>query len=161
MKRFAVIMGIAFVMIMIAIIYFTNRNNYSMIEDRIITAVDELLSGEGECDIDLDKVFWDYEWDTVSIFVAGNTKQIKDALKVDNDVSDGIVFSSHGEPVMIEMSVYGFPKEELPVISYNVIKAQSDGLYYTTRLRDNSTVHVRKSVYRGEFRYTVYFVSYN
>lgn len=59
-----------------------------MVEDRIIAAADEILSGEGECDIDLDKVFWDYEWDTVSIFVAGKTKQIKDTLKVDNDVSD-------------------------------------------------------------------------
>ena len=158
MKRFAAIMGIAFATIMIAIVYFTNRNNYSMIEDRIITAVDEILSGEGECDIDLDKAFWDYEWDTVSIFVAGNTKQIKDELNVDNDVSDGIVFSSHGEPIMIEMSTYGFPEEKLPVVSYNVIKAQSNGLYYTTRPRDNSTVHIRKSVYRGEFRYTLYFV---
>ena len=161
MKRFAVIMCIAFVTIMIAIIYFTNRNNNSMVEDRIIAAADEILSGEGECDIDLDKVFWDYEWDTVSIFVAGNTKQIKDALKVDNDVSDGIVFSSHGEPVMIEMSTYGFPEEKLPVVGYNVIKTQSNGLYYTTRLRDNSTVHIRKFVDKGEFKYTVYFVSYN
>lgn len=62
---------------------------------------------------------------------------------------------------MIEMSTYGFQEEKLPAVGYDVIKAQSNGLYYTTRLRDNSTVHIRKFVDKGEFKYIVYFVSYN
>lgn len=81
------------------------------IEREIVNAANHRLPEEGMCVIDLAEVFSEFEWDTVSVFVGGNSKQVEAALGVKADVCDGLVFSLDGNPVAIAMSAYQFPTD--------------------------------------------------
>jgi len=133
--------------------------NKQSFEKKIVSTADRMITDEGECDINLDELFSDVEWDTVSVFIAGNTKQIRDSLMVDNDISDGIVFTHNGKRVMLEMSTYDFLHDELPLISYHVIRSQDDDPYYISRSRDQAILHVKKFIsYSGKYKYLVYLI---
>ena len=144
--------------ILIAVCAFALQNTHSTIEKRLISAINQNLPGEGQCDISLENVFADFEWDTVSIFVGGNSKQIHDLLQVDSDISDGIVFSYHQKPVMVEMSTYGFPSDIPPDISYYVERIQADDPYFVSRPRDNAVVRAKKYRFHDQkYKYLIYF----
>ena len=133
--------------------------NRPSLEKRIIMAADRMIIDEGECNIDLSELFDDVDWDTVSIFIAGNAKQIRNSLYVDNDISDGIVFTSNGKRVMLEMSTYDFLHDELPLISYHVVRTQDDDPYYESRSRDQAILHIKKFMSNsGEYKYLVYLI---
>lgn len=144
--------------ILIAACVFARQNVHSTIEKRIISAANQSLSAEGQCDIDLGNVFADFEWDTVSVFVGGNSRQIRDSLQVDSDISDGIVFSDHGKPVMVEMSTYGFPEDVPPDVGYYVERIQADDPYFVGRPREDAVIHVKKfRAHNGKYKYLIYF----
>ena len=130
------------------------RQNY--IPSRIITAIDQRCSGEGECSIDLAEVFTGFDWDTVSIFMAGNTRQIEDALGVYTEISDGIVFSKDGDPVLTHMSFYQFPQDVPADISYYVHREKPSDPYYVSLPFQNAIVHAEKYMYNDDYKYTIY-----
>lgn len=129
------------------------RRNY--IERRLVAAIDRQCEEEGECDIDLAEVFAELDWDTVSVFVAGNTAQILD-LGVYSEISDGIVFSKAGSPVKKHLSCYGFPEDVPPLISYYLDDAVPNSTHYITLPREHAIVHAQKYRFRdGSYKYNV------
>lgn len=62
--------------------YFIRRDS---LEFRIICAIDQ------QCETEVD-------WDTVSIFIAGDSLEILEDLGVHTEFEDGIVFSRNNEP---------------------------------------------------------------
>ena len=155
-KSFIVVALLA--ILITASVAITQRNKFTF-RTRIVTATDRIVKDEGECALDLNILFADLEWDTVSIFVAGNSKQIQDSLLVDNDISDGIVFSDNGKSVMLEMSTYDFLNDELPLVSFYVERTQPDDPYYVSKSRDQAVLHVKKFIsYNGTYKYLVYFI---
>lgn len=124
------------------------------VERRIIKATNRSLAGEGECDIFLADIFDDFEWDSVAIFVAGDPVQIKNALKIENDISDGIVFLKAGQPVKMAMSTYQFPQDKPPTISYYVERENNNAPYYISMTYDEAIAHIEKYMFRdGKYRY--------
>lgn len=155
--RYAVLVLMLITILTASILYM--QGNRPSLEKRIITAADRMIIDEGECSIDLSELFDDVDWDTVSIFIAGNAKQIHDSLCVDNDISDGIVFTFNGKRVMLEMSAYDFLHDELPLISYHVVRTQDDDPYYESRSRDRAILHIKKFMSNsGEYKYLVYLI---
>lgn len=143
--------------IMIVCIIMANDDE-SVIKERIINATNKELPYEGECEIDLNVLFADYDWDMVSIFIGGNSKQIREELKIDNDISDGIMFSKRGEPMLLALSTYDFIDDKVPDVGFYVERNQTDDPYYISRERLNALVHVRKFCdYDGTYKYLVYF----
>ena len=139
-----------------SVIQLQNYNNY--FENKIIAATNRIVPAEGQCDIDLSALFTDFEWNTASIFIGGNSKQIREALQFDNDISDGIVFANDEENVMVSMSIYDFLHDELPKVGYTVNRTQNNDLYYTSRPREQAILHVEKFRDRkGKYKYLVYF----
>lgn len=60
---------------------------------------------------------------------AENAKQMRASLDLDNDISDGIVFTLNAKHIMPEMSTYNFLHDALPLISYSIAKAQENNPY--------------------------------
>lgn len=157
LKRYAIFCALVGI-ILIGTVVFGLQGGKSTFEKRITAAADRAMVGEGECELDLNALFADMEWDTVSIFVAGNAGQIRDTLQLDNDISDGIVFSDNGKHVLLEISTYDYNHDAYPLISFYVDRAQIDDAYYASRPRDQAVLHVEKFLaHDGKYRYAVSF----
>lgn len=138
--------------------FFTEKTpQRNAIESRIISSVDQHLKDEGVCEIDLAVLFDDFDWDTVSIFVAGNSKQIKDALGIDTEISDGIVFSMNGVPVRQSTSFYQFPKDIPPDLAYSIDRMNLENPYYISLSKEHAVVQVQKYSYKnGTYKYSLF-----
>lgn len=153
-------MRVFLVFLIIAILFigwllFQNTRRYSYIEKKLVAAIDQQCREEGECDIDLGKVFAELDWDTVSVFVAGDTSQILE-LGVYSEISDGIVFSKAGMPVKEHLSCYGFPQDIPPIISYYLDDSVPASFHYVTLPREQSVVHAEKYHFHGNiYRYSI------
>lgn len=149
---------LAFLMIAVLFIgwlFFQNTRNHSYIEKKLVAAIDQQCGAEGECDIDLGKVFADLDWDTVSVFVAGDTSQILE-LGVYSEISDGIVFLKAGTPVKEHLSCYGFPQDIPPLISYYLDETVPASFHYVTLPREQSVVHAEKyHFYDNSYKYSI------
>lgn len=136
-------------------IIYSNTNRLSDIERKLVAAIDQYCEEEGECDIDLAEVFGEFEWDTVSIFVAGDTAEVMD-LGVYTEISDGIVFSREGQPLKKHLSCYGFPEDIPPLVSYYVEQTNLYSPHYISLPREQAIVHAEKYRFRdGSYRYNI------
>lgn len=148
---------ILILVLMIVVFSITHKQHSNSIEKRIVAAVNQYIPDIGECELNLSELFSDFEWDTVSVFVAGNPSQIYDALKIDSDISDGIVFSKDGQPIKWAMSTYQFPKDELPTLTYYVERTMPNDLYYISLTCDDAIVSVNKRTDEsGSYKYILY-----
>lgn len=139
------------------VLVITHARQIGDIEYRIVSAVDQSVSETGTCKLDLSQLFPEFEWDTVSVFVAGNPSQIYDVLKVDSDIFDGIVFPKEGQPLKCAMSTYQFPQDELPTITYYVERTTTNAPYYVSLTHDDAIVSVDKMIdENGNYKYTLY-----
>lgn len=137
-----------------AIFLYTHRISY--IEWKLVSAINQHCAEEGECDIDLAEVFAGFEWDTVSVFVAGDPLEVEAVLGVYNDTSDGIVFSREGKPVKKHLSSYGFPEDIPPLISYYVERANPYLPCYVSFPREQAVVHAEKYRFHdGSYKYSI------
>lgn len=127
----------------------------SFIERNLVAAIDSLCSEEGSCEIDLSEVFSNFEWDTVSIFTAGNPAQVME-LGVYSEISDGIVFSRDGKPLKKHLSTYGFPEDVPPLISYYLESDSPDAPHYISLPRAQARVRAEKYRFHdGSFKYNI------
>lgn len=128
----------------------------SSLEWRIMSAIRAACTGEGECTIDMREIA-DFSWDTVSIFAAGNSPQVMEALGVYPDISDGLVFSQNGEPVKVITSVYDFIHNEPPNISFYLLEEPyKTGRYYKSYAYEDAVLYGKR--YRqpnGLYKYMV------
>lgn len=158
-KGKVIISLIVIVVLLVGCVVYLNTHRRNYIEKKLVSAIDQYCREEGECDIDLDEVFTEFEWDTVSVFVAGNTAQVMD-LGVYTEISDGIVFSVKGRPVKKHLSCYGFPDDIPPLISYYLERDDPYSPVYISMPRDQAVVHARKYRYQdGSYKYNI--VAYN
>lgn len=135
------------------IFFYTHRLSY--IERKLVTAIDQYCEEEGECDINLAEVFGEFEWDTVSVFVAGDTAEVMD-LGVYTEISDGIVFSRDGQPLKKHLSCYGFPEDVPPLISYYVERTDPYSPHYISLPREQAVVHAEKYRFHdGSYKYNI------
>ncbi len=142
--------------IAISLLISTTCHQENEFEAKLISTVNSILENEGECVVDLSTLITEFEWDTVSIFVGGNPTQIRENLKIDTDISDGIVFSLKGEPVMVATSTYQFPKDTPPTVGYSIERTNADDPYYVNLSADNASVLVIKYVASdGRYCYTL------
>ena len=120
-----------------------------------MAAIDRQCEEESECDIDLAEVFAELDWDTVSVFVAGNTAQISE-VGVYSEISDGIVFSKAGSPVKKHLSCYGFPEDVPPLISHYLDDAVLNSTHYIALPREQAVVHAQKYRFHdGSYKYDI------
>lgn len=153
MKKIVALILIA--MLLVGWLAFQNAHRRSYIERKLAAAIDQQCKEEGECDIDLANVFAELDWDTVSVFVAGDTSQILE-LGVHSDIEDGIVFSKAGVPVKQHLSSYGFPQDIPPLISYYLDDTVPSSLHYVTLPREQSVVQAQKYLFHdGSYKYSV------
>lgn len=146
---------LALVMLLVGWLVFQNVHRRDYIERKLVTAIDQQCKEEGECDIDLASVFAELDWDTVSVFVAGDTSQILE-LGVYSEISDGIVFSKAGSPVKKHLSCYAFPEDVPPLISYYLDDSVPNSFHYVTLPREQAIVRAKK--YRfddGSYKYSI------
>lgn len=126
-------------------------------ENKIVAFVDAQLNAEGEISVDLSMLVTEFEWDTVSVFVGGNPSQIQEYLHVYPDISDGIVFSLNGQPVMVAMSTYEFPADIPPRIWYDIERNDIESPYFVSLPFEKSTVQVKKYLASdGNYHYLLY-----
>lgn len=138
-----------------AIVYLS-AHRLSYIEQKLVSAIDQRCDGEGECEIDLAEVFTEFEWDTVSIFIAGDTAEVMD-LGVYTEISDGIVFSQEGRPLKKHLSCYAFPEDIPPLISYYVEQNGPYSPHYISLPREQAVVHAQKYQFSdGSYKYGIY-----
>ena len=138
-----------------AIVYL-NAHRPNPIEQKLVSAIDQRCDGEGECEIDLAEVFTEFEWDTVSIFIAGDTAEVMD-LGVYTEISDGIVFSQEGRPLKKHLSCYAFPEDIPPLISYYVEQNGPYSPHYISLPREQAVVHAQKYQFSdGSYKYGIY-----
>ena len=138
-----------------AIVYL-NAHRPNPIEQKLVSAIDQRCEGEGECEIDLAEVFADFDWDTVSVFVGGNTAEVME-LGVYTEISDGIVFSKAGEPLKQHLSCYGFPDDIPPLVSYYVERSGPYSPYYISFPREQAVVHASKYQFQdGSYKYSIF-----
>ena len=158
MKKFIIIAFALFVAALFIFLFISNEHHkLDDLERRIIASIDAVFEGEGECEIDLSMLATGFEWDTVSIFVAGNSAQIRSHLKVDNDISDGIVFSLAGQPVKVIMSTYQFPQDLPPRIGYSVKRSNAEDPYFVSLPFEHAKIQARKYISSdGSYRYLLY-----
>lgn len=136
-------------------IIYTNTLRFNYIEKKIVSAVDQYCEGVGECDIDLAEVFTDFDWDAVSVFIAGDTAQIMD-LGVYTEISNGIVFSKKGKPLKTHLSCYKFPEDIPPLISYYLEQVDRYSLHYITLPRERAIVHAEKYLFKERtYKYNI------
>lgn len=128
----------------------------SSLERRIIYAINQSCDAEGNCTIDMTEIA-NFSWDTVSIFVAGNSPQVMEALGVYPDISDGIVFSRNGEIVMMLTSTYDFTHNNPPKISFYLLEEpQETGLYYKSYSYGEAILYGKKNRQpNGLYKYMV------
>lgn len=134
---------------------FVKLHRRSYIERKLVAAIDQQCEGAGECELDLSEVFEDFEWDTVSVFTAGNTAQIME-LGVYSEISDGIVFSADGKPLKKHLSTYGFPEDIPPLISYYLELENPNASHYVSLPRTQARVHAEKYRFHdGSYKYII------
>ena len=92
------------ILCMLCSIFFSHIRERDYVQDRLIAEIDRQCSGEGECMLDLAEAFSDFAWDAVSVYMAGNSRQIREALGVYTEAEDGIVFSKDGIPILEHQS---------------------------------------------------------
>ena len=156
MKRFCIIV-LAILALLVFLFIFHAHQTTDDLERKIMASVDAVLEGGGECEIDLAMLATEFEWDTVSIFVAGNSAQIRSHLKVDNDIFDGIVFSLAGQPVKVIMSTYQFPQDLPPRIGYSVKRSNAEDPYFVSFPFEHAKIQARKYISSdGSYRYLLY-----
>lgn len=127
----------------------------SFIEQRIITKCNENVKQTGKCYLDLALLFDDFDWDTVSIYVSGNNKQLSKELGIYNEFSDGIVFSLRGTPVFKASSTYSVPEGEPPTLLYSINQSDNHEQFFVTLTKDCAVVCVEKYYYQetGVWKY--------
>lgn len=153
-KKVIVILFVMATLLMGGIIYATTHR-LSYIEEKLVTAIDQCCEQEGECKIDLAEVFTEFEWDTVSVFIAGDSAQLMD-LGVYSEISDGIVFSQNGRPLKTHLSCYAFPEDTPPLVSYYVERSNSYSLNYITLPREHAIVRAEKYLFKdGRYKYVI------
>lgn len=134
---------------------YTYQQNY--VENKIIATVDQRCKDFGTCQIDLAEVFTAFEWDTVSIFVGGDPRQVYDELGVESDAAEGgIVFSKNDKPVKVDLS--GYVDLDTPTrIGYYFNRKSLDDPCYVSLPHDNAVVNVEKHEHRGQYYYELYW----
>ena len=153
-KRKTLCLGVIIVLLLSVLIYIYSRSN--MIEEKLTSAIDQICAGEGECILDLNDIFTDFEWDTVSIFMAGNSKQVIAKIGVDPDVSNGIAFSKNGVLQQIDMSTYDFPMDAPPHISYSIEQSHPYNTYCISLSKDRAKVKASKYLWNGVLKYSIW-----
>ncbi len=157
MKKFGTVVVVLVTCLLLLGTVFAQTNQHSDIERKIIVAANQCIDGEGACEIDLAEIFTGFEWDTVSIFVGGNSKQIRENLGIDHDISDGIVFSLNGKPIRVATSTYQFPQDVPPDVGYHIERASAEAPYYISLSRENAIVLVKKYAFHNDqYKYLVY-----
>lgn len=132
---------------------YTSRQN--PIEKKIIAETNKRIAGEGKCELDLTIIFNEFNWDAVALFVAGNSRQIKDVLGIETVASDGIVFMLNEKPIQVAMSAYIFPDDIMPKVSYCVGHESKEDPYYIILPRENAVVSVEKYISDGHYKYRI------
>lgn len=141
--------------LIIGVLVYLNAHRLSYIEQKLVSAIDQRCDCEGECEIDLAEVFTEFEWDTVSIFIAGDTAEVMD-LGVYTEISDGIVFSQEGRPLKKHLSCYAFPEDIPPLISYYVERNGPYSPHYISLPREHAVVHAQKYQFSdGSYKYSI------
>ena len=154
-KRVVIVLIVIITLVLIVLI--DKKPKTTWVEQKIIDAINQNNSGNiGECEIDLSDVFTDFQWDTVSLFSAGNSKQVEDAVGIYPDVSNGIVFSLDGVHQLIDLTTYSFPNDEPPIVSYYIERTDLTSLFYSTLSRDNAVVHGEKYKWNEKYKYSVW-----
>lgn len=125
--------------------------------EKILAAFDQRCKDIGICEIDLAEVFTAFEWDTVSIFVDGDMRQVYDELGVESDAADGgIVFSKDKKTVKIDLCGCQFPEDVPARIDYYFNRKSLDDPCYVTLPHDHAIVIVEKNKFRGNYYYKLY-----
>ena len=136
-------------------IFFSYIRERDYVQDRLIAQIDRQCSGEGECMLNLPEVFPNFAWDTVSMYMAGNSRQIREALGVYTEAADSIVFSRDGIPILEHKSWYQFPQDIPADVSYYVIREDAGDPYYVTMPFENAIVHAEKYKFLDDYKYTI------
>lgn len=143
------------ILCMLCSIFFSHIRERDYVQDRLIAEIDRQCSGEGECMLDLAEAFSDFAWDAVSVYMAGNSRQIREALGVYTEAEDGIVFSKDGIPILEHQSWYQFPQDIPADVSYYVIGEDADDPYYVTLPFENAIVHAEKYKFLEDYKYKI------
>ena len=148
---------VLFLLILFVLLFIINIGSDRMIEQRLKKAIDEKCPNIGLCLIDMDAVFNDFDWDTCSIFCAGNSSVIKQDLGIDNDISDGILFSLKGKPIIYYLSTYSFPDDEPADITFYIENLDLYQKPYISFKKGNCLVQAEK-YYLGNKRTAKYVI---
>lgn len=158
LKKLCYISLALFMFLFILLFISYTQHNINHIESKIVAAVDCILEGEGDCELDLSILFTEFDWDTVSIFVGGNPAQIQSHLQFYPDISDGIIFSLDGQPVMVSTSTYNFPDDIQPQIGYYVEREKVNDPFFVSIPIEEAKIQVEKFLSSdGCYRYLVYY----
>lgn len=158
-KKSRVVAAVVSIIALCLVLLFALTNVFgvkrSFIEQRIITKCNENVQQRGKCYLDLALLFNDFDWDTVSIYVSGNNKQLSKELGIYNEFSDGIVFSLRGTPVFTASSTYSVPEGEPPALLYSIDQSENPELFFVTLPKDRAVVCVEKYYYQktGAWKY--------
>ena len=156
MKR--LLIGLLIVVSIVVIIELLNKPTTN-IENIIINYIDTKIKHEGTTVIHLGSLFTEFDWDSVTIFEAGNAKQLSDNLGIYNEgTQGGIVFMNGETHVATYMSAYT-PFEHLqPKLEFCICYNHSaNNIYYETMNKHDSYVFAIKTRNPGSniYRYIV------